>query len=88
MSLKGQYKCADNGKISDLVIIMGPMEMIYVTIRSLRPNLRTLSDRFFSDVYLTWVDIICIRRNVPFLHTVSILNFTFTVPMLAARWGK
>lgn len=68
MSLNVQYKCADNGKISDLVIRMGPMEMILCDHQEPETKftyLGTLSDSLFSDVYLA----LHALKGVLFFHT-------------------
>lgn len=70
MSLNVQYKCADNGKIPDLVFIMGPTEMILCDHQETETkftHLGTLSDSlFFRCIFNT----ICIKRNALF-HTQS-----------------
>lgn len=35
---EGAVQSVDNGKISDLAILTGPMKMFYVTTRNMRPN--------------------------------------------------
>lgn len=54
MPVKGYYH---NGRKSDLLIIVCPVEMTYVIIRDLSP-LGTLSDSSFSeDILNTWLPI-------------------------------
>lgn len=90
MPLKGQYKCTDNGKKSDFVTVVFPLEMTYVIIRNLKPSsyLWTLYDSFFSeDILNTWMCIVLTMGGYYiyiYMHWREYFSYTvlFLMPLL------